>query len=54
MFADREQGLGKEVVYYVGHLGQFENEEDMKEEEDVPTEMSGQGYSKVQLLQVIL
>ena len=37
VFGDREERLGKKMVYYVGLLGQFEDEHAIEEEEDIPT-----------------
>ena len=42
VFEDREQRLRREVVYYAGLPGQFEDEEAMYEK-DVPTDMEGPG-----------
>ena len=42
VFEAREQGLEKEVVYYVRILDQYEDEDTMREE-DIPTGTEGPG-----------
>ena len=45
VFEGREWRLGKEVVYHVVLLCQFDDKEAMGDEEDVPTETEGQGLT---------
>ena len=46
MFEGREQRLRREIVYYSWCPGQFEEEEAIKEEEDVSTGNEGPGTCK--------